>query len=96
MNTNSINVNKYAISKMFDSESKEIYEIPKYQREYIWAGREWEALFDDLTENEEGQRLDNYLFRTLKGVPKSHVYRILRSGEVRVNKKRADQTYRLH
>ena len=48
-----------------------------------------------ITENEEGQRLDNYLFRTLKGVPKSHVYRILRSGEVRVNKKRADQTYRL-
>ena len=42
MNTNSINVNKYAISKMFDSESKEIYEIPKYQREYIWAAREWE------------------------------------------------------
>ena len=32
---------------------------------------------------------------TLKGVPKSHIYRILRSGEVRVNKKRVDQTYRL-
>jgi len=36
-----------------------------------------------------GQRLDNFLLRTLKGVPKTHVYRIIRSGEVRVNKGRA-------
>ena len=35
-----------------------------------------------------GQRVDNFLFRHLKGVPKSHVYRIIRSGEVRVNKAR--------
>lgn len=35
-----------------------------------------------------GQRLDNYLFRELKGVPKSHVYRVIRSGEVRRNKHR--------
>jgi 23S rRNA pseudouridine955/2504/2580 synthase len=44
---------------------------------------------------EAGQRLDNYLFRQLKGVPKSHVYRILRGGEVRVNKKRCTADYRL-
>lgn len=37
----------------------------------------------------DGQRLDNYLMRCLKGVPKSHVYRIIRSGEVRLNKGRA-------
>lgn len=37
----------------------------------------------------DGQRLDNYLIRHLKGVPKTHVYRIIRSGEVRVNKGRA-------
>ena len=37
----------------------------------------------------EGQRLDNFLMRLLKGVPKTHVYRIIRSGEVRVNKARA-------
>ena len=36
-----------------------------------------------------GQRIDNFLTRILKGVPKSHVYRILRSGEVRINKGRA-------
>lgn len=47
-----------------------------------------------ITEDESGQRIDNFLFRELKGVPKSHVYRILR-GEVRVNKKRIDPTYRL-
>jgi 23S rRNA pseudouridine955/2504/2580 synthase len=42
-----------------------------------------------------GQRIDNFLLRICKGVPKSHIYRILRSGEVRVNKGRIDQTYRL-
>src|SRR5438874_13208446 len=36
----------------------------------------------------EGQRVDNFLLRVLKGVPKSHIYRILRSGEVRLNRKR--------
>ncbi|QID17751.1 RluA family pseudouridine synthase [Nitrogeniibacter mangrovi] len=42
-----------------------------------------------------GQRLDNFLARELKGVPKSHIYRLLRSGQVRINGKRAGQTYRL-
>lgn len=48
-----------------------------------------------IGEEEEGQRLDNYLIRRCKGVPKSHLYRILRSGEVRVNSRRVDATYRL-
>ncbi|TAJ81509.1 MAG: RluA family pseudouridine synthase [Gallionellaceae bacterium] len=48
----------------------------------------------EVDEGGEGQRIDNFLFRYLKGVPKSHIYRILRD-EVRVNKKRIDQTYRL-
>ena len=48
-----------------------------------------------VNEEEAGCRIDNYLFSRLKGVPKSHVYRILRSGEVRVNSKRVDATYRL-
>ena len=42
----------------------------------------------EVAEEEAGQRIDNYLLARLKGVPKSHVYRILRSGEVRVNSKR--------
>lgn len=48
-----------------------------------------------IGEEAAGQRLDNYLVRRCKGVPKSHLYRILRSGEVRVNKGRVDATYRL-
>jgi 23S rRNA pseudouridine955/2504/2580 synthase len=50
-----------------------------------------------LTVDEEsvGQRLDNYLIRHLKGVPKTHVYRIIRSGEVRVNKGRASADTRI-
>jgi 23S rRNA pseudouridine955/2504/2580 synthase len=40
-------------------------------------------------EDSSGQRLDNFLIRELKGVPKTHIYRIIRSGEVRVNKGRA-------
>jgi len=46
-------------------------------------------------EGEEGQRLDNWLIRTLKGVPRSRVYRILRKGEVRVNGKRAKPEQRV-
>ena len=42
-----------------------------------------------------GQRLDNFLIATLKGVPKSRIYRIIRDGQVRVNRKRCKQTYRL-
>lgn len=48
-----------------------------------------------VDESAEGQRIDNFLARQLKGVPKSHIYRILRSGEVRVNKGRVDATHRL-
>ncbi len=50
-----------------------------------------------LTVDEEsaGQRLDNFLIRHLKGVPKTHVYRIIRSGEVRVNKGRASADTRI-
>ncbi|WP_230404614.1 MULTISPECIES: RluA family pseudouridine synthase [Undibacterium] len=48
-----------------------------------------------ITEEDAGQRIDNFLLRICKGVPKSHIYRVLRSGEVRVNKGRIDQLYRL-
>ena len=44
----------------------------------------------------EGQRLDNFLMRQLKGVPKTHVYRIIRSGEVRINKGRVSADTRVH
>ena len=51
--------------------------------------------YTEITAEEDGQRLDNYLIRILKGVPKSHVYRLIRGGEVRVNKKRAQPSSRL-
>lgn len=49
----------------------------------------------EVGEEAEGQRIDNFLIKVAKGVPKSHVYRILRSGEVRVNKGRVGADYRL-
>ncbi len=49
----------------------------------------------EVGEEAEGQRIDNYLLKLAKGVPKSHIYRILRSGEVRVNKGRVGPEYKL-
>lgn len=49
----------------------------------------------DIDTSREGQRLDNFLLGQLKGIPKSHVYRVLRRGEVRVNSRRAGPDYRL-
>jgi len=50
----------------------------------------------EVGEESEAQRIDNFLLRRLKGVPKSHVYRVLRSGEVRVNSGRVKPDYRVH
>lgn len=44
---------------------------------------------------DEGQRIDNFLLKTLKGVPKSLIYRLLRKGEIRANKKRTKPEYKL-
>ena len=53
------------------------------------------ATFVTVDEDYAGQRLDNFLIRQLKGVPKTHVYRIIRSGEVRINKGRAQADTRI-
>ena len=53
------------------------------------------ATSHEVGEEGDAQRIDNYLTRLLKGVPKSHVYRILRSGEVRVNSRRVGPEHRL-
>ncbi len=53
------------------------------------------ATFVVVDEASETQKIDNFLLKILKNVPKSHIYKILRSGEVRVNKKRIDTSYRL-
>jgi 23S rRNA pseudouridine955/2504/2580 synthase len=49
----------------------------------------------EVGDDSAGQRIDNFLLKICKGVPKSHIYRILRSGEVRVNKGRIGADYRL-
>lgn len=51
--------------------------------------------FITVSDAHEGQRIDNFLLRQLKGVPKSRIYRILRKGEVRVNKSRVKPEYKL-
>lgn len=61
MNINNINVNKYPVSQVFDPDSKVVFEIPKYQREYTWGTREWESLYDDLIENNDGYFLGSII-----------------------------------
>ena len=48
-----------------------------------------------ISEDQSGQRIDNFLLKHLKGVPKSHIYRLLRSGQVRVNSGRKKPHYKL-
>src|ERR1700683_3186496 len=48
-----------------------------------------------ITAEEAGQRIDNFLMRHFKTVPRSRVYRLLRKGEVRGNRKRVDAEYRI-
>ncbi len=54
-----------------------------------------QVTYVEITEDNNDQRLDNFLIARLKGVPKSRIYRIVRKGEVRVNKGRVDVKYRL-
>ena len=54
-------VHPYKISQVFEIDSKIIYKIPKYQREYTWGVNEWNQLFDDIISNEEGYFLGSYI-----------------------------------
>ena len=49
----------------------------------------------DIDESSEDQRIDNFLFKIFKDVPKNHIFKIIRNGEVRVNKKRIKTLYKL-
>jgi len=59
------------------------------------AANNSKAYFVEIDEDHAGQRIDNFLITHLKGVPKTRIYRIIRKGEVRVNKGRIKQTTRL-
>ena len=50
----------------------------------------------EVTDEHDGQRLDNFLMRLCKGVPKSHIYKAVRGGEVRINKGRVAPDSRIH
>src|SRR5699024_6016082 len=64
-------------------------------REFKLTESRPQVRYVSVSADDAGMRLDNYLLRILKDVPKSHVYRIVRSGEVRVNKGRAKPGRRL-
>ena len=51
--------------------------------------------YEEVDAESQGQRVDNFLLGMLKGVPRSHVYRLIRSGQVRVNSGRIRASYRL-
>lgn len=59
------------------------------------AIRKESVTYVDIDESSEGQRLDNFLLRICKGVPKSHIYRVVRGGQVRVNGRRCGVDYRM-
>ncbi|TEU29239.1 RluA family pseudouridine synthase [Alkanindiges illinoisensis] len=60
------------------------------------AEQSWQQVsWFEVDEHQDGQRIDNYLFSRLKGVPKSRIYRLIREGEVRVNKGRVKAETRL-
>jgi 23S rRNA pseudouridine955/2504/2580 synthase len=63
--------------------------------EAVRGGAKSPVLLRTITEQEAGQRIDNFLMRHFKTVPRSRVYRLLRKGEVRVNRKRVDAEYRI-
>jgi len=54
-----------------------------------------QVMYLEIDDASDGQRVDNFLTKVLKGVPKAHIYRLIRSGEVRVNKKRVQADSRL-
>lgn len=68
-----------------------------FQREHLIMSIELhqKASIISVTAQSEGQRIDNFLFKTLKNIPKSRIYRMLRTGEVRINKKRAKASDKL-
>ena len=51
-------VKNFPISQLFDIEARVVYAIPRYQREYTWRVEQWEALFDDIEENDIAQFLE--------------------------------------
>lgn len=64
-------VGQFPLLTVFQNDDKKIYRIPKYQREYIWSVKNWDSLFDDVTDNEGGYFLGSYICVSLSsmGIP---------------------------
>ena len=54
-------VDQTTVADIFSINSDKIYRIPKYQREYTWGINDWNALFEDVTDNEHGYFLGSYI-----------------------------------
>jgi 23S rRNA pseudouridine955/2504/2580 synthase len=80
-NDKTANDKKHSVNKKVDNKPK-VEEKPQVR-------------YFTIDSEDAGQRIDNFLLRTLKGVPKSHLYRLMRKGEIRVNKKRIKPIYKI-
>jgi hypothetical protein len=54
-------VHNYPVSQLFDGSTKIVYKVPRYQRPYTWGKKSWEAMFDDLLENDPGYFLGSII-----------------------------------
>ena len=87
-------INKFNLKKGLDVQL--MTEKTIFDRSQHNLGMRHESVqYVEIDENNDQQRIDNFLLSTLKGVPRSRIYRIIRKGEVRVNKKRCKVIQRL-
>jgi len=68
---------------------------PKNPPDLAESQRQSKTRHERVTEDEDGQRIDNFLIRKCRGVPRSHIYRLIRTGDVRVDGRRIKQTRKL-
>lgn len=82
-------------SKIKNSQGQSSKSVDQKAHQTIKPADKPQVRFYTADSEDVGQRIDNYLLKTLKGVPKSMIYRLLRKGEIRVNKKRTKPDYKL-
>ncbi len=85
----------YSKSKVSERKAPVVEKKSQKESEQVKADEKPQVRYFTIDSEDAGQRIDNFLLRTLKGVPKSHLYRLMRKGEIRVNKKRIKPIYKL-
>ena len=76
---------------MLYSEGKLLLFFPSKHWEVLGSMSQNKVKLHEVGESEVGQRVDNFFFKTLKGIPKSRIYRAIRKGEIRVNSKKVEK-----